>query len=55
VVCTVHLGLLRGALRRFGVPPRQARLAGLRPFVEPELCVADIPLRPRRRPGSPTP
>lgn len=40
IVCSVHLGLLRGALRRLGVPGGQA--AGLRPFVEPELCIADV-------------
>jgi len=42
IVCTVHLGLLRGALGRLGVPT--AERAGLRPFVEPELCVADVPI-----------
>lgn len=41
VVCTVHAGLLRGALGRWGVS--SAEDAGLRPFVEPELCVADVP------------
>ncbi len=41
VVCTVHAGLLRGALGRLGVS--SAEDAGLRPFVEPELCVADVP------------
>ncbi len=41
VVCTVHLGLLRGALSRLQV--RQAPQASLRPFVGPELCVADVP------------
>jgi len=51
VVCSVHLGLLRGALRRSGIPARQAQQAGLRPFVEPELCVADLPIpRQRQRP-----
>lgn len=40
IVCSVHLGLLRGTLARMGVPA--AEQAGLRPFVEPELCVADI-------------
>lgn len=41
IVCTVHLGLLRGSLDRLGVAT--AETAGLRPFVEPELCVADVP------------
>lgn len=41
VVCTVHAGLLRGALGRLQVP--DAEEAGLRPFVEPELCIADLP------------
>lgn len=39
VVCTVHLGLLRGALDQLGA----AGAAGeLQPFVELELCVAEI-------------
>jgi predicted ArsR family transcriptional regulator len=41
VVCSVHLGLLRGALARFGAP---APGAALRPFVGPELCIADLPV-----------
>jgi predicted ArsR family transcriptional regulator len=41
VVCTVHAGLLRGALGRLHVP--FAESARLRPFVAPELCIADIP------------
>jgi len=36
----MHLGLLHGALHRFGVPPAEAQL---RPFVEPDLCIADVP------------
>lgn len=42
VVCSVHLGLLRGALTRLG-QDSAAGAARLRPFVEPELCIADIP------------
>lgn len=38
VVCSVHLGLLRGSLARLGV---QAE-ASLQPFLEPELCVARL-------------
>jgi predicted ArsR family transcriptional regulator len=41
IVCTVHQGLLRGALGRLGVP--SAEQAKLRPFVRPELCIADVP------------
>ena len=43
VVCAMHLGLLRGALHRLGVPPAEAQL---RPFVEPDLCIADVPISP---------
>jgi predicted ArsR family transcriptional regulator len=39
VVCSVHLGLLRGALDRLGAPPTTTRLL---PFVEPELCLARL-------------
>jgi predicted ArsR family transcriptional regulator len=42
VVCRVHLGLLRGALSRLGLTS-EAGSAGLRPFVTPELCIADLP------------
>lgn len=45
IVCTVHLGLLRGALQRLQLPAA-AQTAGLRPFVGPELCIADVPLPP---------
>ncbi len=41
IVCTVHLGLLRGALSRLGV--ESAGRATLTPFVGPELCVASVP------------
>lgn len=41
VVCRVHLGLLRGALSRWGLPSA-GPAAGLRPFVAPELCIADL-------------
>lgn len=39
VVCSVHLGLLRGTLTRLGAPPTTTRLL---PFVEPELCLAQL-------------
>lgn len=41
VVCTVHAGLLREALVQLEVS--SAEDARLRPFVEPELCIADLP------------
>lgn len=38
VVCAIHLGLLRGSLERLG-----AHASGrLHPFVEPDLCVAEV-------------
>jgi predicted ArsR family transcriptional regulator len=39
VVCSVHLGLMRGILSRLGVPSVTARLT---PFVEPEVCLAHL-------------
>ncbi len=39
VVCSIHLGLLRGTLTRLGAPPTSTRLL---PFVEPELCLAHL-------------
>ena len=45
IVCTAHLGLLRGALDQLRLPI--AEQAELRPFVEPDLCIADVPLPPR--------
>ncbi|MFC4947345.1 helix-turn-helix transcriptional regulator [Pseudonocardia sp. GCM10023141] len=39
VVCSLHLGLIRGALEELG---GSATAAGLEPFVEPDLCVAHI-------------
>lgn len=41
VVCSVHLGLLQEALRRLRVPTGPLGV-GLRPFVQPDLCVADL-------------
>ena len=37
VVCSIHLGLLKGALAALGDPPTTGRL---QPFVKPHLCVA---------------
>jgi predicted ArsR family transcriptional regulator len=45
IVCTAHLGLLRGALDQLRLPA--AEQAALRPFVEPDLCVAEVPLPPK--------
>jgi predicted ArsR family transcriptional regulator len=39
VVCSVHLGLLRGILSRLGAPATTTRLL---PFIEPELCLAQL-------------
>ncbi|MHA6794510.1 helix-turn-helix transcriptional regulator [Pseudonocardia bannensis] len=39
VVCSLHLGLLRGALTELRAP---ATVSSLVPFVEPHLCVAHI-------------
>jgi len=38
VVCSVHLGLLRGSLARLGAPTTPRLL----PFVEPELCMVHL-------------
>lgn len=39
VVCGVHLGLMKGALREMGAPLDAVRLE---PFVAPDLCVAHL-------------
>lgn len=39
VVCSVHLGMLKGALAEMGAP---VTALGLEPFVEPNLCVAHL-------------
>lgn len=39
VVCAVHLGLLRGALREFDAP---LDAVSLEPFVTPDLCLAHV-------------
>ena len=39
IVCSFHLGLLRGALDELGLPAANARLD---PFVTPTLCVAEL-------------
>ncbi|MGH8963405.1 MAG: helix-turn-helix transcriptional regulator [Jatrophihabitantaceae bacterium] len=44
VVCSVHLGLMRGLLDQLDAPLEAQRLD---PFVEPTLCVAHLGARPR--------
>jgi len=39
VVCGVHLGLMRGALREMGAP---LDAVAVEPFVEPDLCLAHL-------------
>jgi predicted ArsR family transcriptional regulator len=39
VVCSIHLGLIRGALQQLGAPEEALRLA---PFVTPSLCLVQI-------------
>jgi predicted ArsR family transcriptional regulator len=39
VVCGVHLGLMRGALRQMGAP---LDAVALEPFVQPDLCLAHL-------------
>lgn len=43
VVCSIHLGLMRGALDELGV---DLEVVDLLPFVEPSLCVADLAVSP---------
>ncbi len=40
IVCTVHLGLVRGVLSALGAPDEQAALT---PFAEPGACVLHLP------------
>lgn len=42
VVCTVHLGLMRGMLTELDAP---LQVTGLDPFVEPQLCIARLATR----------
>lgn len=46
VVCSVHLGLMRGMLRQLDAPLEAQQLD---PFVEPNLCVAHLVKAPTRR------
>jgi predicted ArsR family transcriptional regulator len=45
VVCSVHLGLMRGLLEESGAPLQADRLD---PFVEPSLCVTHLAARARK-------
>lgn len=45
VVCSVHLGLMRGLLDELDAP---LEAESLEPFVEPDLCVARLAARQRR-------
>jgi predicted ArsR family transcriptional regulator len=42
LICSLHLGLMRGALARMRAPVTAARLE---PFVEPSLCIARLTAR----------
>jgi predicted ArsR family transcriptional regulator len=42
VICSLHLGLMRGALARMRAPATADRLE---PFVEPSLCIARLSAR----------
>lgn len=44
VVCTIHLGLMRGILAELNAP---LHAESLEPFVEPDLCVAHLSSRPQ--------
>jgi predicted ArsR family transcriptional regulator len=49
VICSLHLGLMRGALARMRAPVTASRLD---PFVEPSLCVARLTARGERQPAA---
>jgi predicted ArsR family transcriptional regulator len=51
VVCSVHLGIVRGALAAQGASPEGSDLT---PFAEPGACRLVLPPLPRRRRQSPT-
>jgi predicted ArsR family transcriptional regulator len=42
VVCSVHLGLVRGALDELGADPRRTGAIALQPFSEPGACRLDM-------------
>lgn len=39
IVCSVHLGLMRGITEELG---EKVKVEALHPFVEPSLCVAEL-------------
>lgn len=51
VVCSIHLGLMRGALEEMGAPVTADRLI---PFVEPSLCVAHLTPNGQQPTGGPS-
>ncbi|QIX25319.1 helix-turn-helix domain-containing protein [Nocardioides sp. JQ2195] len=52
VVCTLHLGLLRGVAEELAAP---VDVTGLHPFARPGLCVASLRDTATRDPAPPTP
>jgi predicted ArsR family transcriptional regulator len=42
VVCSVHLGMVRGALDELGADPEQTEQTALQPFSEPGSCRLDL-------------
>jgi predicted ArsR family transcriptional regulator len=42
VVCSVHLGLVRGALDELGADPERTERTALQPFSEPGACRLDM-------------
>jgi len=46
VVCSVHLGLVRGALDELGADPGRTEAIALQPFSEPGACRLDMFPRP---------
>lgn len=52
VICSLHLGMMRGALARMRAPVTADRLD---PFVEPSLCVARLTERENPAEGQPAP
>jgi predicted ArsR family transcriptional regulator len=49
VVCGVHLGLMRGALREMGAP---LDAVAVEPFVQPDLCLAHLRRRDETQGGA---
>ena len=51
VVCSLHLGLMQGALAQMRAPVTADRLE---PFAEPSLCIAHLTARDEPAPASPS-